>query len=87
MPDTFTYINDDGKEIKYKVLLTFQDEETKKSYCVYTDNQKNENDETMIYFAGYDPLSPVFKLIEIEDEEEYKKLSVVVKELQKQISD
>ena len=35
--NTFTVINDEGKEIVCDVLFTFDSDETKKSYIVYTE--------------------------------------------------
>ena len=40
--NTFKVINDEGKEIVCDILFTFDSEETKKSYIVYTDNSKDE---------------------------------------------
>ena len=34
----FTIVNDEGKEIECEILFTFDSDETKKSYIVYTDN-------------------------------------------------
>ena len=39
--NTFTVINDEGREILCNVLFTFDSDETKKSYIVYTDNTKD----------------------------------------------
>ena len=33
----FTLIDEEGKEVVYDVLFTFDSEETNKSYIVYTD--------------------------------------------------
>lgn len=38
----FTIVNDEGKEIECEVLFTFDSDETKKSYIVYTDNTKED---------------------------------------------
>ena len=36
--NSFTIIGEDGVEKSYDVLFTFDNDETKKSYIVYTDN-------------------------------------------------
>ena len=41
---TFKVINDEGKEIECEVLFTFESDETKKNYIVYTDNNKQPED-------------------------------------------
>ena len=38
----FTLIDEEGKEVVYDVLFTFDSEETNKSYIVYTDNSTDE---------------------------------------------
>ena len=35
---TFKVMNEEGKEVECEVLFTFESEETKKNYIVYTDN-------------------------------------------------
>ena len=34
--NTFTVLNDEGKEVECEVLFTFESEETHKNYLVYT---------------------------------------------------
>ena len=53
--NTFTIINDEGKEVKYDVLFTFQSEETNKDYIVYTDNSKDEDGNVQVYASIYHP--------------------------------
>ena len=38
----FTIVNDKGEEIECEILFTFDSDETKKSYIVYTDNTLDE---------------------------------------------
>ena len=54
--NTFKVINDEGKEIVCDILFTFDSEETKKSYIVYTDNSKDEVKEEVI--GDYDTNKP-----------------------------
>ena len=42
----FTIVNDEGKEIECEVLFTFESDETKKNYMVYTDNTLDEEGNT-----------------------------------------
>ena len=60
--NTFKIINDNGEEIICDVLFTFDSEETKKSYIVYTDNSKDEQGNIQVYASIYDP-----KQIELSD--------------------
>ena len=67
----FTIIDDNGKEIVYDVLFTFDSDETKKSYVVYTDNTKDELGNIKVYANTFDPFSNEGDLGEIETEKEW----------------
>ena len=43
LENTFKIINEKGEEVVCDILFTFDSDETKKSYIVYTDNSKDEN--------------------------------------------
>lgn len=65
-------INDiNGKEIECDVLFTFDSEDTKKSYIVYTDNTKDELGNIKVYANTYDPYSDSGDLGEIKTQEEW----------------
>ena len=53
--NSFTVINDEGKEVVCDVLFTFDSEETNKSYIAYTDNTKDKNGNVQVYASIYDP--------------------------------
>ena len=46
--------NENGNEIECDVLFTFDSEDTKKSYIVYTDNTKDELGNTKVYANTFD---------------------------------
>ena len=52
--NTFTVINEEGKEVVCNVLFTFDSDETKKSYIVYTDNTKDKQGNIQVYASIYD---------------------------------
>ncbi len=65
-------INDiNGKEIECDVLFTFDSDDTKKSYIVYTDNTKDELGNIKVYANTYDPYSDSGDLGEIKSQEEW----------------
>lgn len=73
-------MNDDGKiiikdinnnEIVCDVLFTFDSDDTKKSYIVYTDNTKDELGNIKVYANTYDPYTDSGDLGEIESNEEW----------------
>ena len=79
---TFTVTNDEGKDIEYEVLFTFDSDETKKNYIVYTDNSKDENGNTRVYASIYTPSEEVTELFPIETEKEWKIIDTILKKLQ-----
>ena len=79
---TFTVTNEEGKDIEYEVLFTFDSDETKKNYIVYTDNTKDENGNTKVYASIYTPSEEVTELFPIETDKEWKIIDTILKELQ-----
>ena len=81
---TFKVINDEGKEIECEVLFTFESDETKKNYIVYTDNTVDEEGNTKVYASIYNPNEENTTLIPIETEKEWKIIETILEELQQQ---
>ena len=49
----FTVIDEKGQKIMCEVLFTFESDETKKNYIVYTDNSLDENGNVKVYASIY----------------------------------
>lgn len=81
---TFKVINDEGKEIECEVLFTFESDETKKNYIVYTDNTVDEEGNTKVYASIYNPDQDETKLLPIETDKEWKIIETILEELQKE---
>ena len=81
---TFKILGDDGKEIECEVLFTFESDETKKNYIVYTDNTLDEQGNTKVYASIYNPDEENTNLIPIETEKEWKIIETILDELQQQ---
>ena len=81
---TFKIKNDEGKEIEYEVLFTFDSEETNKSYMVYTDGTKDEKGNVKVYASIYTPGIEETELSPIETEKEWKIIETILNELQEQ---
>lgn len=79
---TFKVINDEGKEIECEVLFTFESDETKKNYIVYTDNSIDEEGNTKVYASIYNPDQDETKLLPIETDKEWKIIETILEELQ-----
>lgn len=81
---TFKIIGEGGKEIECEVLFTFESDETKKNYIVYTDNTLDEQGNTKVYASIYNPNEENTNLIPIETEKEWKIIETILDELQQQ---
>ncbi len=79
---TFKVVNDEGKEVECEVLFTFESEETKKNYIVYTDNTTDEEGNTKVYASIYNPNEAETKLLPIETEKEWKIIETILEEIQ-----
>ena len=84
--NSFTVINDEGKEIECDVLFTFDSDETKKSYIVYTDNTKDKDGNIQVYASIFNPNSnDSTELLPIETEKEWKVIETILESLQEEI--
>lgn len=81
----FTLIGEDGKEVTYDILFTFDSDETNKSYIVYTDKSHDEKGQIQVYASIYDPKNPNSKLEAIESEKEWKVIETILSTLQDEI--
>ncbi len=79
---TFKVMNDEGKEVECEVLFTFESEETKKNYIVYTDNTTDEEGNTKVYASIYNPNEAETKLLPIESDKEWKIIETILEEIQ-----
>ena len=82
---TFTVIDDNGKEVECEVLFTFESDETKKNYIVYTDNSQDDEGNTKVYASIYEPNEENLTLTAIEDEKEWKIIDTILNELQETV--
>ncbi len=81
---TFKITNDEGREVECEVLFTFESDETKKNYMVYTDNTVDAEGNTKVYASIYNPDEDETKLLPIETEKEWKIIETILEELQKE---
>lgn len=79
--NTFTIINDEGKEVKCEILFTYQDEKTKKNYIAYTDNTLDEEGNTKVYASIFNPEEENPVLQPIETDEEWKLIEGILSSL------
>ena len=82
----FTLIDEEGKEVVYDVLFTFDSEETNKSYIVYTDNSRDAEGNVQVFASIYSPNDEKLKLSPIETEQEWKIIETILNTLQEEIN-
>lgn len=83
--NTFKVINNEGEEVVCNILFTFDSEETKKSYIVYTDNTTDESGNIQVYASIFNPDDPNTKLEPIETEKEWKVIETILETLQEEV--
>ena len=81
---TFTVLDDSGKEVNCEVLFTFDSEETKKSYIVYTDNTTDDEGNVKVYASIFDPKKEKTELIPIETDREWKIIETILDTIQEE---
>ena len=77
----FIIVNDEGKEVKYENLFTYEDEKTKKNYMAYTDNTQDDDGNTKVYASIYNPEEENPVLLPIETDEEWKMIEAILTSL------
>lgn len=82
---TFKVMNNEGKEVTCNVLFTFDSDETKKSYIVYTDNSRDANGNVQVYASIFTPNDPNTKLEPIETEKEWKVIETILSTIQEEV--
>lgn len=84
---SFVMRNEQGEEIKYDVLFTFDSEDTNKSYIAYTDNTYDEEGNVSVYASIYNPDDEELKLEPIETEQEWKIIETILNTIQQELKD
>ena len=82
---TFKAINGEGKEVKCGVLFTFESDETKKNYMVYTDNTVDESGNIRVYASIYNPEEEASELLPIETDAEWRIIETILEEIQAEV--
>ncbi|MEG0022139.1 MAG: DUF1292 domain-containing protein [Bacilli bacterium] len=84
---TFNAVNSEGKEVQCEVLFTFESDETKKNYMVYTDNTVDETGNIRVYASIYDPEKEASELLPIETDAEWKIIETILEEIQAEVKE
>lgn len=84
---TFTVVNEEGKEITYDILFTFDSEETNKSYVVFTDNSVDESGSIATYASIYDPTGENKELQPITTDAEWDLIENLLSQIEEKVSE
>lgn len=80
----FKVLDSNGKEIEFEVLFTFESDETKKNYMVYTDNTQDEDGNTKVYASVFVPGKEPLELLPVETEREWKVIETILNSIQEE---
>ena len=80
----FTVLDDEGNEVVCEVLFTYDSEETKKSYIVYTDNTTDDEGNTKVYASIFNPNDEKTELTPIETDREWKIIETILETIQEE---
>lgn len=80
----FKVVDNDGNEIEFEVLFTFESDETKKNYMVYTDNTRDENDNVRVYASVFKPEAEPLELLPVETEREWKIIETILESIEEE---
>lgn len=82
----FTVTDNKGKTVEYEILFTFDSEETKKSYIVFTDNNKDKDGSVITYAATYVKDGDKLNLSDIETEKEWNLIETLLAQIEEKSS-
>ena len=80
----FIIKNNKGEQIECEPLFTFESEETKKNYIVYTDNTTDKDGNIKIYASIYNITDKGRELLPIKSEKEWKVIETILESIQEE---
>ena len=81
----FTITDNKGEVKEYEILFTFDCED--KSYIVFTDNTKDDNESINTYAATYDKDGEKLELKDIETEKEWTLIETLLSQIEDKINE
>ena len=78
----FTILDENGKQVECEPLFTFESEETKKHYVVYTDNSVDEAGNVRVFASIYKMNANGGELLPIKTEKEWKVIETILESIQ-----
>lgn len=81
MDRQITIVNHEQEEEKVELVTYLNSKDNKSQYIVYTKNEKQPNGDIVIYISKLIEEDNIKKIIEIKDEEEWKQVQNLLKEI------
>ena len=80
----FTVLDENGNQVVCEPLFTFESEETKKQYVVYTDNSKDEEGNVRVFASIYKMNDNGGELLPIKTDKEWKVIETILESIQEE---
>ena len=80
----FVVLDEKGKEVECEPLFTFESEETKKQYVVYTDNSLDKDGNVRVFASIYNVTDKGRELLPIKTEKEWKVIETILESIQEE---
>ena len=80
----FMVLDENGKQVECEPLFTFESEETKKQYVVYTDNSKDESGNVRVFASIYKMNDNGGELLPIKTDKEWKVIETILETIQEE---
>ena len=80
----FVVLDENGKQVECEPLFTFESEETKKQYVVYTDNTKDKDGNVRVFASIYKVTDKGGELLPIKSEKEWKVIETILESIQEE---
>jgi uncharacterized protein YrzB (UPF0473 family) len=80
----FMILDDKGKQVECEPLFTFESEETKKQYVVYTDNSLDKAGNVRVFASIYNVTDKGGELLPIKTEKEWKIIETIIESIQEE---
>lgn len=77
-------LDENGKQVECEPLFTFESEETKKQYVVYTDNSMDENGNVRVFASIYKINENGGELLPIKSDKEWKVIETILNTIQEE---
>ena len=76
-------VKEDGTTEEVELIISFEFNDTKKEYVVYTRNEQDDNGNTTLYVSGVDRSLGMPRMMGIDDDDEWARIKSALRDLAK----